>query len=121
MKVRDTGSGSESTLPYDKLVLATGGRAVRPPIAGIDAEGVQSFHSLGDAGCLSDLLSAGSVKKVVLVGAGLIGIELAEALVERGLTTLVVLAVLNSALSLYYYLRVVVVLYMRETDRPVRA
>ncbi|MFH1277666.1 MAG: NADH-quinone oxidoreductase subunit N [Candidatus Eisenbacteria bacterium] len=39
--------------------------------------------------------------------------------VERGLTTLVVIAVLNSAASLYYYLRVVVVFYMKETERPV--
>jgi NADPH-dependent 2,4-dienoyl-CoA reductase/sulfur reductase-like enzyme/rhodanese-related sulfurtransferase len=85
VNVRDTGSGAESTLPYDKLVLATGGRAVRPPIPGIDAEGVQPFHSLGDAGRLDDILGGGSVKHVALVGAGLIGIELAEALVERGL------------------------------------
>ncbi len=40
--------------------------------------------------------------------------------VERGLVGLVVIAVLNSALSLYYYLRVVVVFYMKETERPVR-
>jgi NADH-quinone oxidoreductase subunit N len=39
--------------------------------------------------------------------------------IERGLTGLVVIAVLNSALSLYYYLRVVVAFYMKETDRPV--
>jgi NADPH-dependent 2,4-dienoyl-CoA reductase/sulfur reductase-like enzyme len=44
VKVRDTDSGEESTFPYDKLVLATGGRAVRPPIAGIDGEDVQPFR-----------------------------------------------------------------------------
>ena len=85
VKVRDSESGAETTLPYDKLVLATGGRPVQPPIAGIDAEGVQPFHSLRDAGRLDELLKTRGAKNVVLVGAGLIGIELAEALVERGL------------------------------------
>jgi NADPH-dependent 2,4-dienoyl-CoA reductase/sulfur reductase-like enzyme/rhodanese-related sulfurtransferase len=85
VRVKETESGAESTLSYDKLVLATGGRPVKPPIPGIDAKGVQSFHSLRDADRLDAVLGEGSVENVVLVGAGLVGIEMAEALVERGL------------------------------------
>lgn len=83
--VRDTDSGAKSTLSYDKLVLAAGGRPVTPPIPGIDAKGVQSFHSLRDADRLDLVLKDGKVENVVLVGAGLIGIEMAEALIQRGL------------------------------------
>jgi len=85
VQVRDSDTGSESTLHYDKLVVATGGCPVRPPIPGIDARGVQAFHSLADADRLDSVLEGGNVENVVLVGAGLIGIEMAEALVERGL------------------------------------
>ena len=85
VRVKDTDAGTESTLSYDKLVLATGGRPVTPPIPGIDAKGVQSFHSLRDADRLDTVLGSGKVENVVLVGAGLIGIEMAEALIERGL------------------------------------
>ena len=56
-----------------------------PPIPGIDARGVQSFHSLRDAAQLDTVLGEGNVENVVLVGAGLVGIEMAEALIERGL------------------------------------
>jgi NADPH-dependent 2,4-dienoyl-CoA reductase/sulfur reductase-like enzyme/rhodanese-related sulfurtransferase len=90
VRARDTDSGAESTLPYDKLVLATGGRPATPPIPGIDARGVQSFHSLGDAAQLDTVLGEGNVENVVLVGAGLVGIEMAEALIERGLNVTMV-------------------------------
>ena len=86
VRVRDTAAGAESSLAYDKLVLATGGRPVTPPIAGIEAKGVQSFHSLRDADRLDTVLAGGKVENVVLVGAGLVGIEMAEALIERGLS-----------------------------------
>jgi NADPH-dependent 2,4-dienoyl-CoA reductase/sulfur reductase-like enzyme/rhodanese-related sulfurtransferase len=85
LRIRETETGAERTLPYDKLVLATGGRPVTPPIPGIDAKGVQSFHSLRDADRLDTVLGGGNVENAVLVGAGLVGIEMAEALIERGL------------------------------------
>jgi NADPH-dependent 2,4-dienoyl-CoA reductase/sulfur reductase-like enzyme/rhodanese-related sulfurtransferase len=85
VRVREIETGAECTMSYDKLVLATGGRAVMPPIPGIDAKGVQSFHSLRDADRLDAVLADGKVESAVLVGAGLIGIEMAEALVARGL------------------------------------
>ena len=85
VRVRECDTGSETTSSYDKLVLATGGRPLKPSIPGIDARGVQTFHALGDAHQLDSVLEGGKVENVVLVGAGLVGIEMAEALVERGL------------------------------------
>jgi len=74
--VKDVDSGTETKVPYDKLVLATGGKPVRPPIKGIEANGVQHFHSLNDCRKLDEQLKGGKIKKVALVGAGLIGIEM---------------------------------------------
>lgn len=88
--VKDVKSGKEEPFNYYKLVLAMGGRPVRPPIPGIDAEGVQHFHSLGDCHRLDGILRERKVKNVVLVGAGLIGIEMAEALVKRGLNVTII-------------------------------
>jgi len=87
VQVRDVASGDTADLAYDKLVLATGGRPIRPPIPGIDARGVRHLHDLQDAGRLAALLEEGEEPgSAVIVGAGLIGIEMAEALKKRGLT-----------------------------------
>jgi NADPH-dependent 2,4-dienoyl-CoA reductase/sulfur reductase-like enzyme/rhodanese-related sulfurtransferase len=90
VKVREVATGTEFEETYDKLVLATGSRPVHPPIPGIDLEGVQSFHSLRDAATMDAFLKEREVKSAVLVGAGLIGIEVAEALVRRKVKVTVV-------------------------------
>lgn len=90
VKVRDLESGAQEDLPYDKLVLATGGYPFRPPIPGVDLNNV-SFMTLPDhAQRLVADIEAQGLKKAVLVGAGFIGIEMAEALVHRGLEVTVV-------------------------------
>ncbi len=71
---------SSKKLPYDKLVIATGGEVIIPPIKGIDKEGVFTFKSLSDA----DSVYGWDGKKAVVIGSGLIGIEVAIALKERG-------------------------------------
>ncbi|MHC4945390.1 MAG: FAD-dependent oxidoreductase [Planctomycetota bacterium] len=83
--VRDVETGKEAPMAYDKLVLATGAEPTRPPIPGIDADGVQHFHSLRDADRLDRLLKERQPKNVAIVGAGLIGLEMAEALRAKGL------------------------------------
>ena len=84
LEVRELAAGTTDRVPYDKLVLATGGLPVRPPLPGIDAEGVQCFHDLRDAAKLDELLAENPIERAVVVGAGLIGIEMAEALTRRG-------------------------------------
>ena len=82
----------EYTLDYDALVLAPGARAIRPPIPGIDSPLVHTLRTVPDADAVRSLLAAGARRAVVL-GAGFIGLEAAEALRERGLeVTLVDLA-----------------------------
>ena len=71
-------------LPYDALVLSPGARAVRPPIDGLDSARVRTLRTVDDAGALRERVQGGARRAVVL-GAGFIGVEAAEALVAAGL------------------------------------
>ena len=85
VRVRNLDTAEERTLPYDKLVLATGGEAFRPPIPGIDLDHVWFMTHPDDAASLVAVVEQRGLKKAVLVGAGFIGLEMAEALVNKGL------------------------------------
>ncbi|MFG2890820.1 FAD-dependent oxidoreductase [Streptomyces sp. NPDC048248] len=76
--------GKESWTGFDKLVLATGARPLRPGLPGIDAPGVHGVQTLDDGQALLDTLTASSGRRAVVVGAGYIGVEMAEALIRRG-------------------------------------
>lgn len=82
--VRDVDSGTESRLPYDKLVLAPGASPLRPPLAGIDHEAIVTLRNLQDMDRIKE--RAASLKEVVIVGAGFIGLEMAEQLAKPGVT-----------------------------------
>ncbi|MFF9347761.1 FAD-dependent oxidoreductase [Streptomyces sp. NPDC014734] len=71
---------------FDKLVIATGARPVRPPLPGIDAPGVHGVQTLDDGQALLDSLDrvAAGRRRAVVVGAGYIGVEMAEAMLKRG-------------------------------------
>ncbi|MFD9264676.1 FAD-dependent oxidoreductase [Streptomyces goshikiensis] len=84
VRARDLGSGAESWTGYDRLVLATGARPVRPRLPGIGAHGVHGVQTLDDGRRLMDTLERGEIRRAVVVGAGYIGVEMAEALVSRG-------------------------------------
>ncbi|MEU6862000.1 FAD-dependent oxidoreductase [Streptomyces sp. NPDC046876] len=84
VRVRDLDSGAESWTGYDKLVLATGARPVRPRLPGIGAHGVHGVQTLDDGQRLMDTLERTPGRRAVVVGAGYIGVEMAEALVHRG-------------------------------------
>ncbi|WP_353945344.1 FAD-dependent oxidoreductase [Streptomyces sp. HUAS MG91] len=90
VRSRDLESGAESWTPYDKLVIATGARPVRPELPGIDAAGVHGVQTLDDGQALLDTLRAAPGRRAVVVGAGYIGVEMAEALVNRGYEVTVV-------------------------------
>ncbi len=80
----DLATGTETVYPYDKLVIATGASPVQPPIAGVDLGNVFFMRTPQDAEDLRALVDSGSVKKAVVVGAGYIGLEIAENLAARG-------------------------------------
>ncbi len=69
---------------YDKLVIATGASPVRLPIDGVDLENVFFMRTPEDAISLRNLVSGGEIKRAVVVGAGYIGLEIAENLAKDG-------------------------------------
>jgi len=83
-------TGEQQELPYDKLVLATGGTPFLPPVPGIDLKHVFTLRSPHDASAIRDAIDSGRAKRAVIVGAGLIGLEMCEALSARGLAVTVV-------------------------------
>ncbi len=76
--------GAEEDLNYDKLVLATGASPLRPPIPGIDLQNIFSLHGVEDAEGIKAMLSNRKALNAVIVGGGLIGVEMAEALTHCG-------------------------------------
>ncbi|WP_415949045.1 FAD-dependent oxidoreductase [Streptomyces sp. KLOTTS4A1] len=87
---RDLERGEEYETSYDKLVIATGARPVRPPLPGIDAPGVHGVQTLDDGQALLDSLRRTEGRRAVVVGAGYIGVEMAEAMTNRGYEVTVV-------------------------------
>jgi NADPH-dependent 2,4-dienoyl-CoA reductase/sulfur reductase-like enzyme len=84
-----TSKGHEELVAYDKLVVGTGAVPVRPPIGGLDAlgpdDGVHLLHSMGDTFAVMRTLEGKTPATAVIVGAGYIGLEMADALTTRGL------------------------------------
>jgi NADPH-dependent 2,4-dienoyl-CoA reductase/sulfur reductase-like enzyme/rhodanese-related sulfurtransferase len=83
-------SGTVDEIPYDKLIIATGAKARRPLLPGIDLEGVTTLQSMRDADFLRRIRDEGAIKKAVVIGGGLIGIETCEALQLSGIDITVI-------------------------------
>ncbi|MCM3263362.1 FAD-dependent oxidoreductase [Streptomyces thermoviolaceus] len=94
VRARDLDSGRETWTSYDKLVIATGARPVCPDMPGSGAPGVHGVQTLGDGELLLGSLAAADGgrdgRRAVVVGAGYIGVEMAEALIKRGYEVTVV-------------------------------
>ncbi len=75
-------------LEYDRLLIATGSHTVKPPIPGMDLDGIENCWTLADARAIAQRAQPG--QQVVLMGAGFIGCIVLEALVARGVTLTVV-------------------------------
>lgn len=71
-------------IEFDLLHVATGARPIRPDLPGIDGPGIFGVQTLEDARQLLDAVGAGKCRDVVVVGAGYIGLEMAEAFLRRG-------------------------------------
>jgi 3-phenylpropionate/trans-cinnamate dioxygenase ferredoxin reductase component len=82
------GLPDDTTVTYDKLLLATGSASRRPPIQGSDADGVHYLRSYDDAEALNSVLNEGS--SLAVVGAGWIGLEVAAGARQRGVNVTVV-------------------------------
>ena len=89
VSVRELSSGRTYVERYDALVLSTGATPIMPPFAGNDLPQVRVLRSVPDVDALQALLDAGA-KRAVVIGAGFIGVEVAEALRHRGLDVAIV-------------------------------
>lgn len=85
VSVKNLEDGSDTEIPYDKLVLATGSSPIRPPIDGMDLGNVWFMRHPDDAESMVRSIQEQGLSRAVLIGAGYIGIEMAEALALRGL------------------------------------
>ncbi|GAA4793469.1 FAD-dependent oxidoreductase [Actinomycetospora chlora] len=90
VSVRGVDDGDTYELGYDELVIATGAVPTVPPLDGADAQGIFGVQSLEQGEEIVKDLAAGDRRRAVIVGAGYIGVEMAEAMVARGLETTVI-------------------------------
>jgi NADPH-dependent 2,4-dienoyl-CoA reductase/sulfur reductase-like enzyme len=86
----DLAAGRSYREGFDSLVIATGAVPVRPPLPGVDAAGVFGVQTLDDGAALLADLDQARPRRAVVVGGGYIGVEMAEALVRRGVAVTVV-------------------------------
>jgi NADH oxidase (H2O2-forming) len=82
-------TGKTETIPYDSLIIGTGASSFMPPIKGREKQGILSLRTLEDGETIDQAIRKGA-KTALVMGAGLIGLELAIALHERGLKVTVV-------------------------------
>ncbi|ABK19691.1 FAD-dependent oxidoreductase [Syntrophobacter fumaroxidans] len=91
VRVKDLRSGLEEDLPYDRLVLATGSEPNRLSIPGVDLPEVIGVSNIASAIAVKERIAKGQVNKALIIGAGAIGCEMAEALSDLwGIETTVV-------------------------------
>ena len=90
VEVRDLAANRTYTLPYDKLILAPGATPILPPIEHVQAPNVFLLRSMEDTRHVHQFIAAHQPKNAVIVGAGFIGLEMAEALHDRSIRVTVV-------------------------------
>ena len=78
-------TSEEFELPYDDLILSVGAQPIKPPLPGLDLEGVFTLRNLEDTAAIDDFIEARKPKRAAVVGGGYIGLEMAEQLHRRGL------------------------------------
>jgi len=88
--VRNLRSGETYEEGYDKLILAPGAEPLRPPLPGIDLEGIYNLRNIPDSDRIKEVVDRKRPETAVVVGGGFIGLEMVENLVLRGVRTVVV-------------------------------
>ncbi len=90
IEVRDSSRGESYSENYDELVLSPGSRPIRPDIPGIDLPGIFSLRTIPDSRMLRQWIEDYHATSAVVVGAGYIGLEITENLVQRGVEVTIV-------------------------------
>lgn len=83
-------SGEKMEISYDKLILAVGGTPIEPSIPGKDLNNVYKLNHPYDAEAIKRAVDSGTIKNAVIVGGGLIGLEVAESLTKHGIKVTIV-------------------------------
>lgn len=90
VRVKDLENEKDLVFDYDKLIIATGAQPIVPPLPGISLGNIFTLRTVDDALKIRSFVDRGNVKNAVIVGGGLIGLEVAENLVLRGIKVAVV-------------------------------
>ncbi|MCF0114170.1 MAG: FAD-dependent oxidoreductase, partial [Erysipelotrichaceae bacterium] len=90
VEAKNLRDNSVENYTYDELIIASGASASVPPVAGTDKEGVFTVRKPDDAINIRNYVDAEGVKKAVVVGAGFIGLEMAENLREKGVAVTII-------------------------------
>lgn len=90
LKYKTSNSDKTAIYQYDKLIIATGARPVVPSFPGIELENILALRSLSDADKIKKIVEKDELKKVTIVGAGLIGLEMVESFKRLGLEVTVI-------------------------------
>ena len=85
VRIKNLTSSRESWIQYDKLVLATGATPIIPPLPGAHLNNIYTLHGVRDAEGVRTHLASRKARDVVIVGGGLIGVEMTEALGHPGI------------------------------------
>jgi NADPH-dependent 2,4-dienoyl-CoA reductase/sulfur reductase-like enzyme len=90
LKYKNLNTGETGEYKYDKLIIATGASPIKPPFEGLDLENIFTLRSVESADQIKVALSRKETQKVVIIGAGLIGLEMAESFRELGMDVTIV-------------------------------
>ncbi len=90
VEIIDRKTDERSIIPYDKLAITTGASPAVPNWEGKDLKGIYTLSNIPDANAIREHISSATNKEVVIVGAGLIGLEMAEAFHARGLKVTII-------------------------------
>jgi NADPH-dependent 2,4-dienoyl-CoA reductase/sulfur reductase-like enzyme len=90
INVKNLQTNTDTVADYDRLILATGARPIVPAIEGITLEGVLTLRNITDLARFKTLLTTIQTKRAVIIGAGYIGLELAESFYELNIKTTIV-------------------------------
>ncbi len=90
VSVKNQTTGEVYQESYDKLILSPGAEPIRPPLPGIMSEGIFTMRNVPDTDYIKAFVEKESVKKAVVIGAGFIGLEMAENLHHQGLEVTII-------------------------------
>jgi NADPH-dependent 2,4-dienoyl-CoA reductase/sulfur reductase-like enzyme len=87
VRIKSSG-GRVLEIGYDKLLIATGAESVKPPITGLDADGVFFLRWMADSFTVKGFIDQHQPKRALIIGGGYIGLEMADALTHRGIAVI---------------------------------